>query len=397
MKLIHKTYKFAIMPNEEQKTLLSKHFGCMRYVFNHFLNERKEQYEVNKKSDNYYKQATTLTKLKKQEETKWLQEVNSQTLQFALRCLDTAYLNFFRGKTGFPRFKSKHDKNTFTVPQFVSVKDGLLYIPKFKDGIKINLHREIIGDISHCSISKTTTNKYFVSILCETEYQPITHTKKECGVDLGLKDFAITSDGLKFKNNKYTKKHERKLAKAQKHLSHKIKGSYRYENQRLKIALLHEKITNARLDNLHKVSTELINNYDVIALEDLNIKGMVKNHKLAKHISDASWGTFVRLLEYKAGWNDKQILRVGRFYPSSKTCSCGYINQNLKLSDRIWMCPKCNETHDRDILAANNILKEAKRIIGAEHTDNTLRATNKTSAKKHKAVKSEAHRSLVDV
>ena len=397
MKLIHKTYKFAIMPNEEQKTLLSKHFGCMRYVFNHFLNERKEQYEVNKKSDNYYKQATTLTKLKKQEETKWLQEVNSQTLQFALRCLDTAYLNFFRGKTGFPRFKSKHDKNTFTVPQFVSVKDGLLYIPKFKDGIKINLHREIIGDISHCSISKTTTNKYFVSILCETEYQPITHTKKECGVDLGLKDFAITSDGLKFKNNKYTKKHERKLAKAQKHLSHKIKGSHRYENQRLKIALLHEKITNARLDNLHKVSTELINNYDVIALEDLNIKGMVKNHKLAKHISDASWGTFVRLLEYKAGWNDKQILRVGRFYPSSKTCSCGYINQNLKLSDRIWMCPKCNETHDRDILAANNILKEAKRIIGAEHTDNTLRATNKTSAKKHKAVKSEAHRSLVDV
>ncbi len=384
------------MPTKEQEVLLNKHFGCVRFVFNHFLNERKQQYEESKKSDNYYKQAATLTTLKKKEETEWLKEVNSQTLQYALRCLDTAYLNFFIGNAKFPRFKSKRDKNSFTIPQFVTVGNDRLHIPKFKDGIKINLHRKIEGQIKHCTISKTPTGKFFVSILCEVEHNQKSKTSKECGIDLGLKDFVITSDGIKFKNNRYTKTYERRLAKAQKHLSHKTKGSKRYENQRLKVALLHERVANTRLDNLHKVSSKLISEYDTIALEDLNVKGMVKNHRLAKHISDASWGTFVRLLEYKAEWNGKQILKVNRFYPSSKSCSCGWINQNLKLSDRNWACEKCHTTHDRDVLAANNILKEAKRIIGTELSDNTLRGKNKTSAKKHKPLKSEAHLSLAN-
>lgn len=394
--LIHKTYRYAIMPNKEQQVLLSKHFGCVRYVFNHFLNERKEQYEESKKSDNYYAQAKTLTELKKKEDTVWLKEVNSQTLQFALRCLDTAYLNFFRGKAKFPRFKSRRGKNSFTIPQFVTVENSELHIPKFKDGIKINIHRKMKGKISHCTISKTATGKYFVSILCEVEHTPKTKTGKECGIDLGLKDFVITSDGIKFKNNRYTKTYERRLAKAQKHLSHKTKGSQRYENQRLKVAQLHEKIANTRLDNLHKVSSKIISEYDVIALEDLHIKGMIKNRKLSKHIADASWGTFVRLLEYKANWNEKKILKVNRFYPSSKSCSCGWINQNLKLSDRSWTCEKCNTNHDRDVLAANNILKEAKRIIGTELLDNTLRGKNQTSERKHKPMKSEAHLSLAN-
>ncbi len=194
------------MPNQEQQILLSKHFGCVRWAYNHFLNERKEQYELSKKSDNYYAQAKTLTEIKKKEETIWLKEVNSQTLQFALRCLDTAYLNFFRGNAKFPRFKSRRDKNTFTVPQFVTVENDILYIPKFKDGIKINLHREIKGEVKHCTISKTPTGKYFVSILCEVQYEPKPKTGKEVGIDLGLKDFVITSDGIKFKNNRYTRR-----------------------------------------------------------------------------------------------------------------------------------------------------------------------------------------------
>ena len=363
MKIIFRTYQFELQPTQEQKVLLDKHFGCIRYVYNYFLNERKEQYQADKKSDNYYKQAATLTELKKKEETAWLKEVNSQSLQFALRCLDTAYVNFFRGNAKFPRFKSRKKKNSFTVPQFAKLKGGRFFAPKFKEGIKVNVHREVKGEIGKCTLSKTPTGKYFVSILSEEQYQPKEKTGSVCGVDLGLKDFAITSDGVKFKNNKYTKHYEKELAKAQRHLSRKTKGSNSFERQRRKTARIHEKITNSRMDNLHKVSHRLVSDYDIIALEDLNVKGMVKNHKLAKHISDASWGTFIRLLEYKADWNDKQIVKVNRFYPSSKTCGgCGWINQDLKLSDREWTCNSCGVVHDRDVNASVNILKEGLKI-----------------------------------
>ncbi len=391
MKTIHKTYRFALLPTKEQEVLLSKHFGCIRYVFNHFLNERKVQYQDSKKSDNYYKQAATLTLLKKKEETAWLKEVNSQTLQFVLRCLETAYLNFFRGKAKFPRFKSRKDKNSFTVPQFVSVEDNRLHIPKFKDGIKIVLHREIEGEISHCTISKTPTGKYFVSIPCEVKHIPQKATGKSCGLDLGIKDFAVTSDGMRFKNNYHLKRYERRLAKAQKHLSRKVKGSNNRNKQRLKVAAIHEKIANTRLNLLHNISTQITNAYDVIAVEDLNVKGMMANHKLAKHIGDASWGTFVRLLEYKTEWNNKRVVKINRFYPSSKTCNeCGYIHQNLSLSEREWTCPN-GHTLDRDINASKNILQEGLKTIGAELSDNTFGGQNKTSAKKRKPMKKEAH------
>lgn len=371
MKIIKRTYCFELKPNKEQQVLLSKHFGASRYVYNYFLNERKEQYQADKKSDNYYKQAATLTELKKKEETSWLKEVNSQSLQFALRCLDTAYVNFFRGNAKFPRFKSKKKKNSFTIPQFAKIYGDRFYAPKFKEGIKVNIHREIKGKIGKCTLSKTSTGKYFVSILSEEQYQPKEKTGAVCGIDLGLKDFAITSDGIKFKNNKYTKKYEKELAKAQKHLSRKQKGSNSFERQRRKIAKLHEKITNSRMDNLHKISHQLVSHYDIIALEDLNIKGMVKNHKLAKHISDVSWGTFVRLIEYKADWNDKKIVKINRFYPSSKTCGeCGWINQDLNLSMREWTC-KNGHVLDRDLNAANNILKEGLKIISSGTGDYT--------------------------
>jgi putative transposase len=362
VKNIHRTYKFELLPNEEQKTLLDKHFGCVRYIYNHFLNERREQYQSDKKTDNYYGQAKTLTELKKKEDTIWLKEVNSQTLQFALRSLDTAYVNFFRGNAKFPRFKSRKNKNTFTVPQHTKVVGGRIFLPKFKGGVKVNIHREIKGEVGKFTISKTPTGQYFVSILTEQEYNPKKKTGKSVGIDLGLKDFAITSDGIKFKNNRYTKQYARELKKAQQHLSRKQKGSNGFEKQKFKVAKIHEKITNTRQDTLHKVSNEIVNNYDVICLEDLNIKGMIKNRKLSKHIADASWGMFVRFVEYKANWNDKTVVKINRWYPSSKTCNvCGYINQDLNLSDREWTC---NNGHvlDRDLNASINILKEGLKI-----------------------------------
>lgn len=366
MKTIHRTYKFELSPNKEQKTLLDKHFGCVRYIYNHFLNERKEQYQADKKTDNYYGQAKTLTELKKQEDTIWLKEVNSQTLQFALRSLDTAYVNFFRGNVKFPRFKSRKNKNKFTVPQHTKVVDGRIYAPKFKSGIKVNIHREIKGEVGKFTISKTPTGKYFVSILTEQEYTPSKKTNKSIGIDLGLKDFAITSDGIKYKNNRYTKRYERQLKKAQQHLSRKQKGSNGFEKQKLKVAKIHEKITNTRQDVLHKVSNDIVSNYDVICLEDLNVKGMIKNRKLSKHIADASWGTFVRFVEYKADWNNKTVVKINRWYPSSKTCSvCGYINQDLNLSIREWTC-KNGHKLDRDLNASQNILKEGLKIYGEE-------------------------------
>ncbi len=395
MKEIIRAYKFELQPTQEQKVLLDKHLGCVRYIYNYFLNERKEQYQTKKKSDSYYKQAATLTELKKKEENIWLKEVNSQSLQFALRCLDTAYVNFFKGRAKFPRFKSKKRKNGFTIPQFAKLENGRFYAPKFKEGIKVNVHREVKGKIGKCTISKTPTGKYFVSIVSEEQYKPKEKTGAVCGVDLGLKDFVITSDGAKFKNNRYTKKYEKNLTKAQRHLSRKKKGSNSYEKQRRKVASIYEKITNSRLDNLHKVSHKLISDYDLIVLEDLNVKGMVKNHKLAKHISDASWGTFVRLLEYKADWNDKKIVKIGRFYPSSKTCcECGWINQDLNLSIREWTC-KNGHILDRDLNAAKNILKEGLRIISEGTSDYTSGDPNKTLVTKHKSMKLEAQPSSV--
>lgn len=352
------------MPNQEQEILLSKHFGCTRYVYNHFLNKRKEQYLEYKKSDNYYAQASSLTKLKKEEDTKWLKEVNSQTLQFALRSLDIAFVNFFRGNANFPRFKSRKHKNSFTVPQFGRIEDRRLSIPKFKDGIRIKLHRELKGKIGKMSISCTPTGKYFVSIFTEQEVEQLPTNNKSIGCDLGIKDFVITSDNKKYKNNRYTKKYARKLKEAQQHLSRKQKGSNGFEKQKIKVAKIHEKITNSRLDTLHKVSYKLVRDNGLISIEDLNVKGMIKNRKLSKHIADASWGNFVNLLQYKCDWYGRELVKVNRFFPSSKTCNeCGWINQDLNLSIREWTC-KNGHKLDRDLNASQNILKEGLKIIG---------------------------------
>lgn len=391
MKVINKTYKFRIFPNKEQEILLSKHFGCSRFVYNYFLNQRKEQYQKDNKSDNYYKQAKSLTELKKKDDYNWLKEVNSQTIQFALRNLDTAYDRFFRKLSEFPKFKSRKYKNTFTIPQFGRLEENRIHIPKFKGGIKVKLDkREIKGKIGKMNITKTPTNKYYVSIFTDQTIEQLPKTNKKCGIDLGLKDFVITSDGIKYKNNRYTKKYSRELKKAQQHLSRKEKGSNGFEKQKLRVAKIHEKITSCRLDTLHKVSKELVEKYDLISIEDLNVKGMIKNHKLSKHIADVSWGNFVNLLNYKCDWYGKELVKIGRFYPSSKTCSsCGWINQELKLSDRKWTC-KCGETHDRDINASINILKEGLKIFGQGLSNTKVESKLDFSDKAH-SMKPETH------
>jgi putative transposase len=302
----------------------------------------------------------TLTTLKKKEETEWLKEVNSQSLQFVIKCLEVAYTNFFQKRTKFPKFKSKRSKNSFTAPQFASISDNRLFIPKFRDGIKCRVHREIRGKICRVTVSKTPSGKYFASVLTEEEYEtPLEKTNKSVGLDMGLKDFIITSEGEVFKNNKYTRKYEDKLVRAQRHLSRKKKGSREFENQRLKVARLHEKISNSRADYLHKCSISLIRRYDTICIEDLNVKGMIRNHHLSKSIADVSWSSFIDMLTYKADLNGKRIVKIDRYYPSSQTCNvCGNVNKDIKdLSIREWECPSCHTNHNRDVNAAINILR----------------------------------------
>lgn len=389
-KTIFKSFKFKIDPTSDQKELISKHFGACRFVFNFYLNKRKETYLEDKKSLNYYDNANDLTKLKGIENFKWLKEINSQSLQSSLRNLDSAYGRFFRKQTKFPRFKSKYDRQSFKIPQNVSINDGKLIIPKFKEGIKINLHREIKGSIQFATISKSTTGKYYVSLTCEIEYIPFNKTGSKVGIDTGIKDLAILSNGDVYENIKTLKKNLKKLKYEQRQLSKKIKGSGSRNKQKLKLTSIHEKVVNVRKDYLHKVSTEIIKNHDVICIEDLSVKNMMKNHCLSQSFSDVSLGTFYSMLEYKAEWNDKVVVKIDRFFPSSKTCSsCNYIKQDLTLKDREWYCPSCGVKHDRDLNASLNILKQGLKILSGSGIESDIKQKQVEALSLDKSMKLE--------
>ncbi|MFA5067457.1 MAG: RNA-guided endonuclease TnpB family protein [Candidatus Izemoplasmatales bacterium] len=353
-----KAYKYRIFPSEEQKNLLANIFGQVRFVYNLGLETKIAAYAGNKVNLNCFDLNKQIAELK--EDLVWLKESPSQALQASLRNLDNAYTNFFRGK-GFPKFKNKHGKQSFSLPQGVSLsKDNKqIFIPKLK-WVGIDLHRQFKGGIKTVTISKTVTNKYFVSILIDTKQE--LPTKKQIsestsvGLDLGIKDFVITSDGKKFENKDFFKSAQKQLRVAQRSLSRKKKGSNHYKKQKMIVALLHEKVRNQRQDYLHKISKYLVDNYDTICLEDLAVSNMVKNHCLARAISDMGWSEFRTMLEYKSEWQGKNISVIGRFDPSSKTCSCcGKINKELALSDRKWICLHCGTKHDRDVNAAKNI------------------------------------------
>ena len=370
---MHKAFKFRLLPTKEQEVLLAKHFGCVRFIYNHFLSEKQKHYLENKETLKFNACQNMLIKQKKDEGYEWLKEVNSQCLVSTLLHLETAYTNFFKKNSKFPKFKSKKNKNSFQIPQHVSLKEhNIVQIPKFKEGLKFIKHRDLKGQIKSATISKNPSGKYYISFSCVVE-KPTKHKKtgKSIGIDLGIKDFIITSEGQRYCNPKFTKKYEAKLKRKQRILSRKQKGSKGRDKARLSVAKVHEKITNSRNDMQHKISSKLVRDYDLIAIENLNVKGMVKNHKLSKAISDVAWSSFVTKLKYKAEWNDKEVIVIDRFYPSSKTCSCcDHIKESLSLDERTWTCSKCNTIHDRDVNASKNILRRALAIQSAGTVDN---------------------------
>jgi putative transposase len=385
--MILKAFKFRLEPNQEQKVLINKTLGCTRFLYNQMLSEKQTKYKNSDKS-----------KPKTEKEYKfdfdWLKEVDSIALQQARIDLKTSYDNFFRllksgelqkevakrlaeAKTpkqkfkalnyGKPNFKSKHNpKNsyrTINVNNSIRVEDNKIKLPKL-GFVKFRKSREVLGTIKSATVSKNILGRYYVSVLCETEIQKLPTSNKEIGIDLGLKEFCITSDNEFVSNPRYLRKSEEKLKKEQRKLSLRKKGSNRRFKQQKKVFRLHEKIRNQRLDFLHKLSTKLINENQVICLEDLSVENMVKNHCLAKSISDVSWSKFVELLKYKSEWYGRELVQINQFFPSSKMCSsCGNIKKDLTLKDREYVCSCCGLVIDRDYNAALNILREGLRIL----------------------------------
>jgi transposase, IS605 orfB family len=362
---VNKGFKIKIYPTKEQKILIKKTFGCVRYVYNRMLKLKQKAYSIFELKLSYIKLSNILTKLKQRKN--WLCEVDAVALQQCLRDLDIAYTNFFN-EAGYPNFKSKRGKNSYRTNNKLKFDQDnkMIRIPKV-GWIKFRDKSNFSGltKIYNITISKSASGKYFASISAEVDIAAFTKTKKSCGVDLGLKDFCILNDGTKFENPKFLANNEKRLRLLQKSLSRKVYGSKNYEKAKVKLAKFHEYIVNCRKDYLHKISIFLVKNYDVVCAETLKVKNMLKNHCLAKAIQDVSWYEFCRQLEYKCLWYDKKFVKIDTYFASSQTCSnCGYKNPDIKdLDIREYDCPRCNAHHDRDINAAINILNKGLKLV----------------------------------
>lgn len=361
-----KAFKYRLIPTASQAALINKHIGSCRFVYNLALEVKQSAYAGNRVNLSCFDLIKQLPDLKK--ECTWLKDINSQSLQQAIVNLDSAFTRFFKGQGDFPNFKKKSAKQSFQIPQNVTVERNRLVIPKFKEGIEIVLHRPTKGTIKQATISRTPTGKYFVSILGDTgEAAKKPNPVKEnttVGIDLGIKSFIITSNGKAYDNPKFLKQSLARLK-----FVHRKYSKCKSKRTKHRLAVLHEKVANQRKDFLHKVSSELIRENQSIAIETLQVVNMLRNHKLAQAISDAGWSMFVDMLEYKAAWYGKNVLKIGTFEPSSKTCSiCGSINKELTLQEREWTCKSCGSVLDRDSNAAINIKKFALRnyVSGTE-------------------------------
>ncbi len=359
-----KAYKYRLIPNKEQREMINKHIGGCRFVYNWALETKIKYYQEANQKLSAYDLNYMLTELKNENE--WLKDVYSQSLQQANKNMESAFTKFFREKAGFPKFKSKKNPvQSFQIPQHYKVNfdKNIIKLPKIGE-IKAVLHRTFEGKLKTATVSRKSTDKYFISILVddgkEVSEKPKFTEQSTIGVDVGIKDFAVLSNGEKIDNPKYLKKSLKRLKVVQKQVSKKVKGSNNRKKAIKRLAKIHEKVTNQRTDFQHKVSSRLISENQAIAFETLKVENMVKNHCLAQAISDASWSSFITKMEYKAEWYGKTILRIGQFEPSTKLCNvCGYHNKDITLEIREWVCPECKTKHDRDINAAINIKKFA--------------------------------------
>ncbi|MCG1028226.1 IS200/IS605 family element transposase accessory protein TnpB [Virgibacillus halodenitrificans] len=373
--LVNKAYKFRIYPTKEQEILIAKTIGCSRFVFNRFLGQWNDTYKETGKGLTYNSCSSELTKLKS--ELVWLKEVDSIALQSSLKNLADSYTRFFKKQNKAPRFKSKKNNvQSYTTKETnnnIAIVDNSIKLPKL-GLVRFAKSREVHGRILNATVRRNPSGKYFVSILAETDVQPLEKTESSIGIDLGITDFAILSDGRRINNNKFTIKIEKKLKREQRKLSRRalnaknnginLFDAKNYQKQKRKVARLHERVMNQRNDFLNKLSTEIIKNHDIVCIEDLNTKGMLRNHKLAKSISDVSWSAFVSKLEYKANWYGKTIVKINRWFPSSQVCSnCGHQDGKKSLEIRDWTCSVCHKHHDRDINASKNILAEGLRTL----------------------------------